>query len=384
VQHDPKIIILTAGYGTGHIQVSKTLQESFHRYGVDRVKIIDLFQEAHPGMNSISRYLYLYSPIFSAYGIDYYGWSYYMTRNVEMSSTLAKWFNLLGRKKMIGIMKEEKPDAIVCTFPFAGIREQLKSQGVTVPLFTVITDFSLHNRWLLTNSDRYYVATGDLKRDMVSQGVQPGRIAVSGIPIRERFYERKALQAHRDNNHSILVIAGAHGILPDIKLMTKNLLTIPGARVDIVCGKNEKLKKELESRFGQDSRLRLFGYVEALHDRMRHATCVITKAGGITLSEAIQIGTPILIFKPFPGQEKENARYLQSKGAASVSSSVRELVAHATELIASGGMRRRMAKLYETFAAGRAADMIVEDVLLTAGGRAARDEKVRFEHTGAL
>ncbi|WP_258881279.1 MGDG synthase family glycosyltransferase [Paenibacillus sp. sptzw28] len=160
MQQGPKIIILTAGYGTGHIQVSKTLQESFHRYGVDRVKI------------------------------------------------------MLGKKKMIDIMKEEKPDAIVYTFPFAGVSEQLKSQGITVPLFTVITDFSLHNRWLLTNSDRFYVATDDLKRDMVSRGIQPARIAVTGIPIRERFYERRALQGQRENKRSILIITGAHGVLP--------------------------------------------------------------------------------------------------------------------------------------------------------------------------
>lgn len=374
MQQNAHIVILTAGYGNGHIQVARTLEQSLYRSGVGSVSIIDLYREAHPGMNSVSRYLYLYSPFFSAYGLDYYGWSYYATRNIEQTNALAKWGDLLGMKKLTAILKEQKPDAIITTFPFGGISDQLKKRGIHVPLFTVVTDFSLHNRWLFTRPDRFYVATDDLKREMVRRGVRPDTITVSGIPVREPFYEQSApaafrQQAREGHPRSVLIMMGAHIPLPDIQVITAKLLALPGVRIDIVCGGNDKLRLRLERRFGGHSRLRLFGYVEAIHERMRQASCIITKAGGITLSEAIQIRTPIVIYKPFSGQERENARYLERKEAASVAAGTRDLVGQVNEILHSEVKRNRMLQQYDALATGHATDTIVQDVLRSAGGR---------------
>lgn len=375
MEHQAHIVILTAGYGNGHIQVARTLEQSLYRFGAASVSIIDLYHEAHPGMNTLSRHLYLYSPYFSAYGLDYYGWSYYATRNLEQTSALAKWGNLLGMKKLMTILKEQQPDAIISTFPFGGISAQLKKHGIHVPLFTVVTDFSLHNRWLFTEADRFYVATEDLKRDMVRRGVRPEAITVSGIPVREPFYERitepplhVAQPIKLTQARSVLVMMGAHIPLPDIQLIVRNLLAMPEEiQVDVICGGNDKLRRRLQHRFRDHNRLRLFGYVEAVHDRMRQASCIITKAGGITLSEAIQIGTPIIVYKPFSGQERENARYLERKGAAVIASSTRRLGEQVQEILCSTVKREQMLRQYDALAAGHATDIIVNDVLRLAG-----------------
>ncbi|WP_068783986.1 MGDG synthase family glycosyltransferase [Paenibacillus phocaensis] len=369
-------VILTAGYGNGHIQVARTLEQALTRSGVRSVSVIDLYREAHPGMNSVSRHLYLYSPWFSAYGLDYYGWSYYATRDLEQTSAIAKWGNQLGMKKLVTLLQKQRPDAIITTFPFGGITDQLRKHGIRVPVFTVVTDFSLHNRWLFTRPDRYYVATADLKREMLQRGVPAESIVVSGIPVREPFYEpeRSAnphpqAQAWRpsEESRSILVMMGAHIPLPDAQLIIAKLLALPNAQVDIVCGGNEKLRRRLERRFAGHERLRLFGYVEAIHDRMREAACIVTKAGGITLSEAIQIRTPIVVYKPFSGQERENARYLERKGAAIVASSPQALVEQVHELLNSEVRRARMLQQYDVLAAGCATETIVRDVLQRAG-----------------
>lgn len=360
---DLKIVILTAGYGNGHIQVSRTLQQSFYRRGIGNISIVDLYQEAHPGMNSISRYLYLCSPYFSSYGLDYYGWSYYATRNAKTNSAFAKWSGWLGVKKFAAILKELRPDAIICTFPFGGISETLKKNGIHVPWFTVVTDFSLHNRWLLTRSDRFYVATEDLKTEMVRRGADGDAITVTGIPVREPFCTPASRKPEQPRPRTILILMGAYIPLPNIQLVIAKLLALENVRVDIVCGGNDKMKRRLERRFAGNDRLRLFGYVEEIHERMRRASCVITKAGGITLSEAIQIRTPIVVYRPFSGQELENARYLERKGAASVASSVGELVERAREILDSEEKRNEMIRQYEALAVGHASDTIVEDVL---------------------
>ncbi|MEA3571558.1 glycosyltransferase [Paenibacillus phoenicis] len=123
----------------------------------------------------------------------------------------------------------------------------------------------------------------------------------------------------------------------------------------------------MERRFAGHERLRLFGYVEAIHDRIREAACIVTKAGGITLSEAIQIRTPIVVYKPFSGQERENARYLERKGAAVVASSPRTLAEQVQELLDSEVRRARMLQQYDELAAGCATETIVRDVLRLAG-----------------
>ncbi|MDU4694902.1 MAG: glycosyltransferase [Paenibacillus sp.] len=370
------IVILTAGYGNGHIQVARTLKQSLIRSGVRSVSVIDLYREAHPGMNSVSRSLYLYSPWFSAYGLDYYGWSYYATRDLQKTSAIAKWGNQLGMKKLITLLQKQRPDAIISTFPFGGITDQLQKHGIRVPVFTVVTDFSLHNRWLFTRPDRYYVATADLKREMIERGVPAEAIVVSGIPVREPFYEpvrsanpQAQAQAPRasERSRSVLVMMGAHIPLPDVQLITAKLLALPDVRVDLVCGGNDKLRRRLERRFAGHERLQLFGYVEAIHDRMREAACIVTKAGGITLSEAIQIRTPIVVYKPFSGQERENARYLERKGAAAVASSPRALAEQVHELLDSEVRRARMLQQYDELAAGCATETIVRDVLRLTG-----------------
>ncbi|GJM82035.1 hypothetical protein HMSSN139_45310 [Paenibacillus sp. HMSSN-139] len=277
-------------------------------------------------------------------------------------------------KKLVTLLQKQRPDAIISTFPFGGITDKLRKHGIRVPVFTVVTDFSLHNRWLFTRPDRYYVATGDLKREMIERGVPAESIVVSGIPVREPFYGpphsmNPQVQAWQstEGSRSILVMMGAHIPLPDVQLITAKLLALPDVRVDIVCGGNDKLRRRLERRFAGHERLRLFGYVEAIHDRMREAACIVTKAGGITLSEAIQIRTPIVVYKPFSGQERENARYLERKGAAAVVSSPRALAEQVHELLDSEVRRARMLQQYDELAAGCATETIVRDVLRLAG-----------------
>lgn len=365
-----RILILTASYGDGHLQVSKALQHKFHANGVQEVRLIDLFQEAHPVMNSIAKFLYTKSTAVSAYGFDYYGWSYYMTRNMENDTALAKWINLLGIKKLVAVIKTERPDVVIGTFPFGGITEQLRKRGIFIPTVTVITDFTLHNRWLYSVPDKFYVATEDLKKTMVGRGIPEQRIAVSGIPVREWFYDDVPgwdAGDGRNRKKSVLIMAGAYP-LRDMKKIAADLIGMPDVRIDIVCGRNEKLKLALESHLGRHPDVEIFGYVERVDELMRRSSCIVTKAGGITLSEAIQINVPMLVFKPFPGQERENARYLADKGAALVSQSVRELTAHVRKLLTDEQSRLTMTKNIGSLQTGHAAETIVHDVLRIVGG----------------
>src|SRR4030095_10370088 len=101
------------------------------------------------------------------------------------------------------------------------------------------------------------------------------------------------------------------------------LLEDANVQVALVCGRNHLLKDTTEKQFQAHhgaSRLHVYGFIEPIHELMALADCLITKPGGVTLSEAIAAGLPIFIYRPVPGQEKQNALYLQSKGAAILAS----------------------------------------------------------------
>ncbi|MED4599894.1 glycosyltransferase [Paenibacillus validus] len=357
-----KLLILTASYGDGHIQVSNVLKHKFEQNGFQSVKLIDLFEAAHPLMNTITKFLYINSGALSAIGLDYYGWSYYLTKNLKQDSMLAKCLNVLGIQKLMKVILQEKPDVIVSTFPFGGISDQLKRRGMSILTFTILTDFVLHNRWLYSIPDRFYVATEDLRREMIERGIPGDIITVSGIPIREPFYETSRPREDGESEPSVLIMAGAYGVLRDLKKITGQLLSAAGVRIHVVCGKNDKLKNELQASFAADPRVRLYGFVDDIHKLMSRSSCIVTKAGGITLSEAIHINVPIIIFKPFPGQEKENASYLSDQGVALIANEISELTRQAKAILTDEKMANAMKNRARSLQAGYAANRIVEDV----------------------
>lgn len=367
------VLILTAGYGNGHNQVANALQQSLREEGCGVVRIMDLFEEAHPGFNAFTRYLYMKSPLWSARGLDVYGWIYQMTRNMSRRSVLAKWFNTLGTGRLLHAVKEYRPSAIVATFPFGGISEMLRRRGMSLPLFTVVTDYQLHNRWLLSEADRYYVATEDLKRSMMRRGVDPNRITVSGIPVRDAFHRTRSSVPDAGGEYPILIMPGICGTVFHMRKMAETLLAVPGVRLDIICADNEKMLKDLGKTFAAEPRVRLYGYVESIHERMRRAFCMVTKAGGITLTEALHVRVPLLIHKPFPGQERENAHYFADKGAAWISHDEEQLARQIVHFMQFPTARQKMAQCQAALVSGvgEPARFIARDIMETIAGRAA-------------
>ncbi|GAA3331705.1 hypothetical protein GCM10020331_089340 [Ectobacillus funiculus] len=105
---------------------------------------------------------------------------------------------------------------------------------------------------------------------------------------------------------TLLIVAGAHGVLDNVKELCELFSTVPQLQVAVVCGRNKLLQEELQelSRKKPDI-IKVFGYVEKLDELFRIASCLITKPGGITLSEVAALQVPVVLYKPVPGQERE-------------------------------------------------------------------------------
>lgn len=277
---NPKVLILTAHYGNGHVQVAKTLEQAFRQKGIEDVIVCDLFGESHPVITDITKYLYLKS---YTIGKELYRLFYYGVEKIY-DKKIASWYANFGRKRLKALLHTEKPDIVINTFPIIAVPELKKQTGFSIPVYNVLTDFCLHKIWIHREVDRYFVATDHVKQVMIEIGVPAERIVETGIPIRKNFeltmnseliYNKYQLSREKK---ILLIVAGAHGVLGNVKDLCASFMSVPNLQVAVVCGKNDALKQELLKLQEQNSEaLKVFGYIENIDELFRVTSCMITK-----------------------------------------------------------------------------------------------------------
>ncbi|MFW5436296.1 MGDG synthase family glycosyltransferase [Paenibacillus apiarius] len=378
-----KVIILTARYGEGHWQVAQALKQQLERYGAE-VLIVDLMAEAYPKWDAFIRFLFLHSSTMSLYGFNYYGWSYYGTRRMERNHPLVKTGFALGTRKLKQLLALHRPSGVISTFPFFDVAAVVRRMGMHIPTSTVMTDYDLHHRWIQSTQDEYYVATESLAQLMQAGGIDPRLIHVSGIPVRTGFTEAARLlelgthagegkdlrQASLRQTYGLdaskrttLIMSGGFGAQVISKRFVERLTAIPDHQCAIVCGRNGRWQALLKKKHAESPNVHIYGYVERVHELMACSDAVVTKAGGLTLTEALVLRVPLFLVRPQPGQERENARYFAKQGAAIVARHESELAVQLMEAYSSperlSAMRARMSDM----ARPRAAELIADDVM---------------------
>ncbi|MGB8954654.1 MAG: glycosyltransferase [Tumebacillaceae bacterium] len=325
------VLILFARYGEGHIQVAEALKQAFERRGAVRVVLLDLFQESHPVVNAVSKSMYRKSFTWLS-GI--YGWSYDRTKEMSHDRLSSRLFNSFGMHTLNEAIRTLQPDVVINTFPMLAMPEWRRQTGQRIPTFAVLTDFVLHNRWIHPEIDKYYVATDDLADQLVRKGIRQDQIVVSGIPIRSAFQiagdvrqERQRLAEKYQlspSKQKVLLMAGGYGISSNWPEIIQQFHHNDW-EVVVVCGKNESARAELLQQTAHLSGVHIFGYVKQIEELMKTADLLVTKAGGITLAEAMSLNLPLLLLSPVPGQEMENAQYLEAKGVARIINSRQQI-----------------------------------------------------------
>jgi processive 1,2-diacylglycerol beta-glucosyltransferase len=177
---------------------------------------------------------------------------------------------------------------------------------------------------------------------------------------------------------TILILAGSYGVLGHIDEMIDVLKKMNGCQVAIVCGRNQKLEQKLRMKYGLEPNVSIYGFVENVHQLMAVSSCIIAKAGGLTLSEALALQVPVFIYRPFAGQEKENAVFLSKEGAAYISQHVEELALQISRFLSEPDlaevMKRHMRRLHKKFAS----DAIARDILHSRSERIQHDRSQQF------
>ncbi|KKI88706.1 diacylglycerol glucosyltransferase [Bacillus sp. SA1-12] len=367
LKRNSKVLILTAKYGNGHVQVAKTLENKCKELGFEKVIVCNLYSESFPVFSEITQYLYLKS--FSI-GKQFYRLFYYGVDKIYNKRMMNLYFKM-GHKRLHEIVKTEQPDMIINTFPMIVVPEYRRKTGTIIPTFNVLTDFCLHRIWIHENIDKYYVATNHVKEKLIQLGVHPGRVKVTGIPIRSQFEEDLNKQDIYtkynldQNKKTLLIMAGAHGVLKNVKELCHSFISkSENIQTVVVCGNNTPLKESLEPLAkSYPKQFKVLSYVERVDELYRITSCMITKPGGITLTEATSLGVPVVLFKPVPGQEKENAHFFEDNEAAIIVNQIEDIAEEVHKLLSDETKLTQMKENIKRIHVPKSADLIVDDMV---------------------
>lgn len=326
------VLFLVASYGTGHIKVALALQSAILSLNPDiNTKIVDFIELVDPYLNEISQWVFM---MILKYYPSLWRRFFKRTENISMDSFRHNFLNIIGSEKLIDLLKKEKPKVIVCTYPIqVGVLSRLKRLGIIdTPVVSVVTDIAVHSFWLHPYVDLYIVANNMAREILISKGVPAYKVRDTGIPIEPKFSEPIDIDRAFDilglKNGVPVVSAmmGGYGLESKLIEITEVLMKLNlSFQGVIVTGRNEKLRRALLEKVRGKDNIKVFGYIEYNKELLGVSDVFITKAGAVTISEALAMETPMILYGVIPGHEEENAQFLLNNNVALIAYSPLEL-----------------------------------------------------------
>ena len=327
-----KILILTAATGGGHLRASSALKSYILETQEDcEVEIVDTWKYISPLLDKTvtEGYEAMAKRTPKLFG------SLYKSTNRGKSKTTYFFCNIF-RKYLMPLVEEFRPDAIISTHPFATeMISLLKEDGkITAPLICVMTDYGPHRAWIHPYVDSYIVSNEGMVDTMAKMGAPREKIHPYGIPVEESFYEKmdraevlRQLGLSPDKP-TVLIMAGSFGVSNILRIYNNIIKVNLDFQIIVITGKNERLYEAFNKLILRNSRqkplrdvsvklkpkpskpTKVLFFTNEVHKYMQISDLIITKPGGLTVSEALACNLPMAIFDAIPGPETENAEFL--------------------------------------------------------------------------
>lgn len=369
-----RVLIISTSAGTGHVRAGEALAAAFAR---DERTGDVLHEDALRFTNKLFRDFYskLYTTMIHA-APQLLGWVYKSSDEPWKTDGVRLRLDRLNTGPLVKFIRKFDPHIIVCThFMPAGIISHLLRKGeLQTHLSIVVTDFDFHAMWLSRLFHRYFVAIDETRAHLEALGLPGERITVSGIPIDAVFAEpidrtEARLRYGLDPMKTTLLLsAGALGVGPTEAVVAQLKHLRHDVQTVVVCGRSEELQKRVREVVGEEhGRFRVLGYSDRMSELMKMSDLFIGKPGGLTTSEALACGLPMVIVSPIPGQEERNSDHLLEDGVAVKCNELTTIPYKVDQLLDQPDrleiMRLRAAKLGRPDAARVIVDTLLEDDL---------------------
>ncbi|MCY8521440.1 MGDG synthase family glycosyltransferase [Bacillus atrophaeus] len=298
---------------TGHHHAADSLQIELSLRSLQSEKI-DIFSHRYKRLEKLSSITYLK---WIQHFPKTYSWIYHLMacghHETKKRYVMYEWLFLKSMKQLI---KEKQPDLVFCTHALPSyLLNQLKREFPAMKVVNVYTDFFVNQVWGRQNIDYHFVPIKDIKEQLIAEGVDEGKIFLTGIPIDRSFTaEPKLTQAKKHlPRYTVMITGGSMGVGGIFKLIKE---LSPGGNISyqILCGKNEKLYRYVKSL--HNPLLEALPYIHSkaeINHLYQHASGIITKPGGVTVSECIEKKLPTFIYHALPGQEEMNLNLLKKR-----------------------------------------------------------------------
>lgn len=315
-----KVLFLSVTAGQGHNETAKAIMNCLEEQGID-CSMLDTLDYINPVLGKFISKSYLMSIKFTP---AVYGRLYKQAEKLEKNEvklSISKFTNKALAKKLINYINVYNPNVIVCTHIFpAQIITQIKLKGLISKTVGIITDFTIHPFWEETDLDIYITPSELLSRKLVKKGISADCIKPLGIPIKRKFaFKMSAKEAREtltiEDKDTVLVMSGSMGYGNVVKVIEQLDNVDLDFQIISVCGSNHHIKDKIDgTKFLK--KVYNYGYVDNIDVMMDAANCIITKPGGLTVSESLAKNLPMILINPIPGQEDRNVEFLLNNGLA--------------------------------------------------------------------
>ncbi len=369
-----KILVLSVSAGSGHVRAAQALCAHARNDFPDMaIRHRDLMRLVPSWFRKIYTDLYLTL----ASGLpEAWGWLYRKTDREPTNSLSGRLRRLIQRvctQKLFTEIEDFAPDAIICThfLPAELLADATNRGRLRCPVWVLVTDFDLHQMWVHQGVTGYFVANDEIAYRLQSAGIPESRIVATGIPVMPEFTtppdraQSSAALALDAERTTLLFMGGGAGMGMSVPLIKAILDIDASLQLIVMTGRNHALLDQLNTlACFCDGRLVPVGFTDKVPELMSCADLVITKPGGLSTSECLVMGLPMLLVNPIPGQEERNATLLLQEGVAQRADDTATLLYRLRQLLANREALLSMKAKIPQLAQPHAANLLLQRISL--------------------
>ena len=342
------ILILSCKTGQGHHSVAQAIAETLDNRG-HRWQLIDalnfISERTAKIMSKGHSFIYCHCPkVFQA---GYEAAEKHPKSMAEGSA--AYWLFARGSEDLYEYCKEQNFDAVVCTHVFASLMltDMKQTYGYEIKSYFVATDYTAYPGVEASEVDACFIPGEDLAEDYEGKNT-----VVTGIPVHQRFFQtmdgaqaKGKLGVDLQKKH-ILIMCGSMGCGPMEEIAQRIAAGMKETvTLSIVCGTNRKLYQRLTEHYRENPNVLVHGFVQNVHELMAAADICVTKPGGISTTEAMSVGIPMVLVDTVAGCENHNMRYFQQMGGAVFAKDPADIASYCLGLIKNEEKCKEMSEI---------------------------------------
>ena len=351
------LVVVHSPVGGGHKSAAFAVAEAARGRGLS-VEVVDTFEHAPPVLG----HAYLAAHLaWTGLAPDLYDGAYYAANHrdgafepLRRAADHVAWAGLV--KHVVGLA----PRAVVAThhLPLVVLGRARRKGRLRSPLIGVVTDYGAHAVWAEKGVDVLCVPSEGARADLTGLGFAPSRLVRTGIPVRAAFEAIAPVADPRPGEAlRVLVTSGGFGVGP-VRAVVASFAGAADVELTVVCGRAAAVEREVRSLMQGRVPGRVVGFEKDMPARVAEAHVIVGKAGGLTVSEAMTAGRPMVVAGAVPGNEAINADCVARAGAGVIAPP--DEVGPVVSAMRAAGLVAAMGQAGRRMVAHGAADRVVD------------------------